>query len=130
MSLQEGTSKMSKSAENDNSRINLLDSPDVISKKIKRCKTDLLSGLEWDNSERPECTNLLNIYQAVTSKSKEAILQEVSGMNWGTFKPLLADAVVAHLEPIQKKYFEVMSDEAYLEGVLYEGQVVMILDQL
>lgn len=54
-----GTNKMSKSAENDNSRINLLDPPDVVSKKIKRCKTDLFVGLEWDNPERPECTNLL-----------------------------------------------------------------------
>jgi tryptophanyl-tRNA synthetase len=57
--LAAGTSKMSKSAENDGSRINLLDPPDLISKKIKRCKTDLLVGLEWDNPERPECTNLL-----------------------------------------------------------------------
>lgn len=52
MSLQDGTSKMSKSAENDGTRINLLDSPDIISKKIKRCKTDLLTGLEWDNAAR------------------------------------------------------------------------------
>ena len=63
--------KMSKSAENDGSRINLLDTPDTISKKIKRCKTDTFDGLEWDNSERPECTNLLNIYQSVTGKTKE-----------------------------------------------------------
>jgi tryptophanyl-tRNA synthetase len=64
MSLIDGTSKMSKSAENDMSRVNLLDPPDVIAKKIKRCKTDALQGVEWDNPERPECTNLLNIYQA------------------------------------------------------------------
>lgn len=62
---------MSKSAENDGSRINLLDSPDVISKKIQRCKTDAFVGLEWDNPERPECSNLLNIYQSVTGKTKE-----------------------------------------------------------
>jgi len=77
MSLQDGTSKMSKSAENDNSRINLLDPPDVISKKIKKCKTDLFTGLEWDNPERPECTNLLNMYQAVTGRTREDILAEV-----------------------------------------------------
>ena len=57
---------MSKSAENDNSRINLLDPPNVIVKKIKKCKTDNgYEGLEWDNPDRPECTNLLTIYQAV-----------------------------------------------------------------
>ena len=122
MSLQDGTNKMSKSAENDNSRINLLDPPDVISRKIKKCKTDLFTGLEWDNPERPECTNLLNIYQAVTGLSREAILAEVSSMTWGGFKPVLADAVVAHIEPIQKRYNEVVADEAYLNQVLSEGQ--------
>jgi tryptophanyl-tRNA synthetase len=122
MSLQDGTCKMSKSAENDNSRINLLDPPDVISKKIKRCKTDLFTGLEWDNSERPECSNLLNIYQAVTGKTRDEILLEVQEMSWGTFKPLLADAVVAHIEPIQMKYNEVVADEVYLNKVLADGQ--------
>ena len=83
MSLQDGSSKMSKSAENDNSRINLLDSPDVILKKIKKCKTDQATGLEWDNPDRPECTNLLNIYQSVSpGRTKEDILNEVGAMNW------------------------------------------------
>ena len=122
MSLQDGTSKMSKSAENDNSRINLLDSPELISKKIKKCKTDTLVGIEWDNPDRPECTNLLNIYQSVTGKTKEDILNEVSSMSWGQFKPLLADATVAHIEPIQKKFKEVMADEAYLNKVLRDGK--------
>merc|ERR1711871_695530 len=103
MSLQDGSSKMSKSAENDNSRINLL---------------------EWDNPDRPECTNLLNIYQSVSpGKTKDEILNEVGTMNWGTFKPHLAEAVITHLEPIQKKYNEIISDEAYLEGILKDGQL-------
>lgn len=122
MSLQDGASKMSKSAENDNSRINLLDTPDVISRKIKKCKTDLYTGLEWDNPDRPECTNLLNMYQSVTNKSREEILNEVGSMSWGSFKPVLADAVVGHIEPIQKKYKEVMDDQTYLNKVLSEGQ--------
>ena len=122
MSLLEGSNKMSKSAENDNSRINLLDSPDLIAKKIKRCKTDLFTGLEFDNSERPECTNLLNIYRAVTNKSREEISLEVENMSWGTFKPILADAVVNHLEPIQKIYNEVYLDETYLNQILADGQ--------
>jgi len=122
MSLQDGTSKMSKSAENDNSRINLLDPPDLIARKIKKCKTDLFEGLEWDNPDRPECTNLLNMYQAVTSKSREDILAEVGSMSWGQFKPVLADAVVAHIAPIQTRYNEVMADQAYLDRVLRDGQ--------
>lgn len=122
MSLQDGTSKMSKSAENDNSRINLLDSADTIAKKIKRCKTDAFTGLEWGNPDRPEATNLLTIYQTVSGKSKEDILQEVSTMSWGSFKPLLTDAVVEHLAPIQKRYHEVMEDESYLTQVLTDGK--------
>ncbi|RYH13276.1 tryptophan--tRNA ligase [archaeon] len=121
MSLQDGLAKMSKSAENDNSRINLLDSADTIRKKIKRCKTDVYVGLAWDNADRPEATNLLNIYQAVSKKSKEEVIQEVGGMNWGGFKPLLAEAIVAHLAPIQKKYYEVMQDEEQLEHILEQG---------
>jgi tryptophanyl-tRNA synthetase len=123
MSLTDGTSKMSKSDPNDFSRINILDHPDVIRDKIKRCKTDAFTGLEWDNPQRPEATNLLTIYSAVqpTPRSKDDILREVQDMNWGQFKPLLADAVVAHLEPIQKRYKQVREDETYLMGVLKDG---------
>lgn len=122
MSLQDGTNKMSKSADNDFSRISLLDAPEVIAQKIKRCKTDSFKGLEWDNPERPEATNLLNMYMSVTGKSKEEITAEVASLSWGGFKPLLADALVAHLSPIQKRYSEIMSDQAYLDGVLRDGK--------
>lgn len=123
MSLTEGSSKMSKSDPNDGSRINVLDPPKVIRDKIKRCKTDSLKGIEWDNPERPEATNLLNIYLAVQqpARTKEDILEEVKDMSWGDFKPKLADAIVNHLEPIQKRYAEVREDEAYLEQVLADG---------
>eukprot|EP00953_Heterococcus_sp_UTEX-ZZ885_P002170 1687-Heterococcus_DN1.PRE.1 len=104
MSLQDGTSKMSKSDPNEASRINLTDTADVIARKIKKCKTDAgYDGLEWGNPDRPECTNLLTMYQAVTGKSKEDILAEVSSMRWGDFKPILADATVAHIVPIQQR---------------------------
>jgi tryptophanyl-tRNA synthetase len=122
MSLQDGTSKMSKSAENDFSRINLLDPPDVIAKKIKRCKTDTFIGLEWDNPGRPESQNLLSIYQCVTGKTKEDISKEVASMNWGNFKVTLSDAVIAHLQPIQTRYHEIMKNRDYLETVLRKGQ--------
>ncbi|GFH45144.1 hypothetical protein CTEN210_01618 [Chaetoceros tenuissimus] len=122
MSLSDGTNKMSKSDENDNSRINVLDPPKVIRDKIKKCKTDVVKGLEWDNPERPEATNLLSIYQAVQpGRTKEDILEEVKDMSWGEFKPVLADAIIAHLEPIQNRYHEIRNDEEYLMGVLKEG---------
>lgn len=123
MSLTEGTSKMSKSDPSDYSRINILDPPDVIRDKIKKCKTDsYTTGIEWNNPDRPEATNLLNIYAAVQPhRTKEDILTEVTGMKWGTFKPLLAEAIVNHLEPIQTKYAAVRADETYLRSVLKEG---------
>lgn len=121
MSLQDGTSKMSKSAESDLSRINLLDPPDLIVQKVKRAKTDAFEGLEWDNPERPEARNLLTIYQCVTGLSRAEVLAEVGGMRWGDFKPRLADAVVAHLQPIQQRYAEVMEDEGALDAILAQG---------
>lgn len=74
------------------------------SDQIKRCKTDEFVGLEWNNPTRPEATNLLNIYRAVSGQSREDIEEQVKTLSWSSFKPLLADAVVEHLQPIQKKY--------------------------
>jgi tryptophanyl-tRNA synthetase len=122
MSLQDGTSKMSKSAENDFSRINLLDSPDLIAQKIKRCKTDCMKGIEWDNLERPEAINLLNIYMAVTGRTQEAVLDDVRDLNWGGFKNILTDAVIAHVSPIQQRFGEIVEDRAFMQQVLTEGQ--------
>ncbi|XP_039849016.1 tryptophan--tRNA ligase, chloroplastic/mitochondrial-like isoform X4 [Panicum virgatum] len=121
MSLTDGLSKMSKSAPSDQSRINLLDPKDVIVNKIKRCKTDSFPGLEFDNPERPECRNLLSIYQIITGKSKEEVVSECQDMNWGTFKTTLTDALIEHLQPIQARYEEIVSDPGYLDNVLLEG---------
>ncbi|XP_047944772.1 tryptophan--tRNA ligase, chloroplastic/mitochondrial isoform X2 [Salvia hispanica] len=121
MSLTDGLSKMSKSAPSDQSRINLLDSKDAIANKIKRCKTDSFTWLEFDNPERPECNNLLSVYQLITGKSKQEVLEECKDMNWGSFKPLLTDALIDHLHPIQERYAEITSDPSYLDGVLADG---------
>ncbi|CDF33545.1 unnamed protein product [Chondrus crispus] len=114
MSLEDGTSKMSKSDENDASRINLTDPPNVIRKKIKRCKTDSQEGLQFDDPQRPECNNLLAIYQIMANKTKEEVQRECGDMRWGQFKPLLADAVAEHISPIQDKYNELLQDKSYL----------------
>lgn len=121
MSLTDGLSKMSKSAPSDQSRINLLDSKDVIANKIKRCKTDSFPGLEFDNPDRPECNNLLSIYQLISGRTKEEAAHECQDMNWGVFKTLLTDALIDHLHPIQVRYEEIMSESAYLDRILAEG---------
>ncbi len=122
MSLVDGTRKMSKSDPSELSRINLLDSPEEITKKIKRCKTDPIKGLEFDNPERPECNNLLTLYMLLSGQTKEAVAAECQDMGWGQFKPLLTETTIAALKPIQDKYQEVIADKVYLESVLREGR--------
>ena len=122
MSLSDGTKKMSKSDPSDQSRIDLTDTPQAITKKIKRAKTDLERGLEFDNPERPECNNLLGLYQLLSGQTKEAVIAECQDMSWGEFKPLLAETTVEALRPIQEKYAELMDDRTYLLSVLADGK--------
>ena len=123
MSLTDGTRKMSKSDPSELSRIHLLDPPDAIRKKIKRCKTDPIRGLAFAD-DRPECNNLLGLYAILAGKTREAVAEECADLGWGQFKPLLTDATIAALEPIQQKYAEVTRDRTYLESVLRRGREV------
>jgi tryptophanyl-tRNA synthetase len=122
MSLADGTRKMSKSDPSDLSRINLLDPPDQIQYKIKRCKTDQVRGLTFDDPERPECNNLLSLYMLLSGKKKDEVATECQDMGWGQFKPLLTETTINALTPIQEKYQAVMADKAYLDSVLREGR--------
>ncbi|MGF1478938.1 MAG: tryptophan--tRNA ligase [Cyanophyceae cyanobacterium] len=122
MSLTDGTRKMSKSDPAEMSRINLLDPPPEIHKKIKRCKTDPIKGLTFDDPERPECHNLLTLYTLLSGQSKEAVAAECRDMGWGQFKPLLAETTIAALKPIQEKYQEIMNQRDFLHSVLREGR--------
>ncbi len=122
MSLTDGTKKMSKSDPSELSRINILDSPEEITKKIKRCKTDPVKGLVFDDPERPECNNLLTLYMLLSGKTKEEVAAECADMGWGQFKPLLTETTINALKPIQDKYQDVMNEKGYLESVLREGR--------
>ena len=122
MSLTDGRGKMSKSDPNEGSRITLLDPPELITKKIKRAKTDPERGLEFGNPERPETDNLLGLYAILSGRGREAAAQECAAMGWGQFKPLLAEATVAALEPIQSRHRELMADRSELDRVLKEGR--------
>jgi tryptophanyl-tRNA synthetase len=122
MSLTDGRSKMSKSDPNEGSRINLLDPPELITKKIKRAKTDPQMGLEFGNPERPETDNLLGLYAILSGLGRDAAAAECAAMGWGRFKPLLAEATVAALEPIQARHKELLDDRAELEQVLKQGR--------
>ena len=122
MSLTDGRSKMSKSDPNEGSRITLLDPPELIAKKVKRAKTDPERGLEFDNPDRPETDNLLGLYAILSGKGRDAVARECIEMGWGQFKPLLAEATIAALEPIQERYRLLMDDRAQLEKVLQQGR--------
>ena len=122
MSLTDGRSKMSKSDPNEGSRITLLDPPELVTKKIKRAKTDPERGLKFGNPDRPETDNLLGLYSILSGIGREAAAAECAEMGWGQFKPLLAEATVAALEPIQARHRELMADRSELDRVLTEGQ--------
>ena len=120
MSLQDPTQKMSKSDPNENAYILLLDKPDAIVRKIKRAVTD--SGSEVCRGEGKEgIENLMSIYGAVTGKTMEETEAEFEGKGYGIFKSAVADAVVAALEPIQKRYAELTANRDYLEDVYRSG---------
>jgi tryptophanyl-tRNA synthetase len=121
MSLADGTRKMSKSDPSDLSRISLLDSSEQIQYKIKRCKTDPIRGLTFDDPARPECNNLLTLYTLLSGQKKEDVAVECQDMGWGQFKPLLTDTIIESLKPIQEKYYSITADKSYLESVLRDG---------
>ncbi|WP_375467867.1 tryptophan--tRNA ligase [uncultured Nostoc sp.] len=121
MSLSDGTRKMSKSDPSELSRISLLDPPEQIQYKIKRCKTDPIRGLTFDDPARPECNNLLTLYTLLSGKRKEDVAVECQDMGWGQFKPLLTDTIIESLKPIQEKYQSITADKGYLETVLQDG---------
>ncbi|MEI1373921.1 tryptophan--tRNA ligase [Nostoc sp. UHCC 0926] len=121
MSLADGTRKMSKSDPSELSRISLLDPPEQIQYKIKRCKTDPIRGLTFDDPARPECNNLLTLYTLLSGKRKEDVAVECEDMGWGQFKPLLTDTIIESLKPIQEKYQSITADKGYLESVLRDG---------
>ncbi|MEN9239597.1 MAG: tryptophan--tRNA ligase [Thermostichales cyanobacterium SZTDM-1c_bins_54] len=121
MSLTDGTRKMSKSDPSDYSRIELLDSPDEIKRKIQKSKTDAIRGLTFGDPQRPEADNLLTLYHLLSGKSKEAVAAECAEMGWGQFKPLLTEVVVAALAPIQQRYRELMAEPGYVQQLIRDN---------
>ncbi len=120
MSLQDPTSKMSKSDPNPNGYIWLLDEPDVIVKKIKRAVTDS-EGVVAYREDKHGVNNLLSIYGAIIGKKPEEAALEFEGQGYGALKMRVAEAVCEELRPIQKKYKTISEDTAYLESVYKAG---------
>jgi len=120
MSLQEPEKKMSKSDENDNANIYLLDSPEVIKKKFKRAVTDSV-GVVQLKDDQPGIKNLISIYSVCKNITEEEVVERFNGEGYGVFKDAVADAVIEVLKPVQDKFYELMDNKAYLEEVYKNG---------
>lgn len=125
MSLRDGTKKMSKSEPSDQSRINLTDDADAIALKIRRARTDPepLPHDEKALDARPEAENLVGIYAALAGKTKAEVLKEFGGAQFSTFKPALADLLVAKISPITAEMRRLVADAGYIDSVLADGSV-------
>ncbi|MCP3974814.1 MAG: tryptophan--tRNA ligase [bacterium] len=104
MSLTDPTAKMSKSAPNEKSRVLILDSPDVIRKKIKSAVTDSEPTVRYDWDEKPGISNLLEIMSGCTDRSVDDLVSEYADSGYGVFKEAVAEAVVTKLAPIRSAY--------------------------
>ncbi len=120
MSLQDPTAKMSKSDPNENGFISILDSADVIVRKIKRAVTDS-DNLIRHREGHDGINNLINIYSAVTGKSVEAVEAEFDGKGYGDFKAAVAEAVVEELRPIRERYEDLMKNKDYIQKIYTNG---------
>ncbi len=120
MSLQDPVKKMSKSDENKKAFITLLDDPKVIEKKIKSAVTDSDGIVRFDREEKPGVSNLLSIYSILEGSTIADLEERYAGKGYGDFKGDLAKVVVDAIEPIQKRYYELIDSEE-LDDILDRG---------
>ena len=120
MDLQEPNKKMSKSSDNPNSFILIMDSPDIIRKKISRAVTDSIGIINYTD-EQPGVKNLLNILSAIKGISPEDLVKSYEGKGYADLKKDVAEAIIGELSPIQEKVKELLSNKKYLEEIYQTG---------
>ena len=121
MGLQDPKQKMSKSATNLNDVIFIEDTPEDILKKFKKAVTDSENKVKFDPENKPGVSNLMQIYSSITSKTMEEIEKQFENSGYGEFKTKVAEAVIEKLEPIQKKYKELLNSPEQLEKIYEKG---------
>ncbi|WP_039989971.1 tryptophan--tRNA ligase [Paraglaciecola arctica] len=123
MSLQDPTKKMSKSDDNVNNFVGLLEDPKKIAKKIKRAVTDSdeQARIYFDIAEKPGVSNLLSLLSCATGSSIESLVPSYEDKMYGHLKSDVADAIVALIEPIQQKYHALRDDQTELNKIMREG---------
>jgi tryptophanyl-tRNA synthetase len=120
MSLADPDAKMSKSDENENAYISMLDKPEAIQRKCKRAVTDSDGQVRF-SEDKPGVSNLMSIYGAATGKTMEQIEAEFEGQGYGILKSRVADALCEELAPLQQRYEKIRADKAYLGSVIQNG---------
>ena len=114
MSLQDPTKKMSKSDENVNACVTLMDSPETIMKKFKRAVTDSEAKVRYAEG-KDGINNLMTIYSAVTGLTFEQIEKDFDGKGYGDFKTAVGEAVVEELRPVRERYDKYIADKSYMQ---------------
>ena len=120
MSLADPEKKMSKSDENENATVRILDPKDVIIRKFKRAVTDSGSEIRFAE-DKPGVSNLISIYSAFTGKTVEEVEREFDGKGYGDFKLAVGEACADALAPVQAEFARLTADKAYLESVMRNG---------
>jgi trpS: tryptophan--tRNA ligase len=120
MSLQEPSKKMSKSDENPNGSIYLMDDPDTIMRKCKRAVTDSEACIAY-RDEQPGIKNLIDIYCACLNKTSEEAVKEFEGKGYGELKMAVGEAVVSVLKPLQDEVARLEKEKAYLDSIIKEN---------
>ena len=120
MSLAEPTAKMSKSDENQNAVVYILDSKDDVMRKFKKAVTDSEACVRY-SEDKPSVSNLMSIYRAFTGKSFEEIEREFDGKGYGDFKLAVGEACADGLAPVRDEFARLMADKAHLEAVMKAG---------
>ena len=120
MSLQDPTKKMSKSDENPNASIYLMDDPDTIMRKCKRAVTDSEACVAY-RDEQPGVKNLIDIYATCTNKTPAEVEKEFEGKGYGDFKMAVGEAVVSVLKPLQDRCADLTKDKAYIDKIIKEN---------
>lgn len=120
MSLQEPSKKMSKSDENPNGSIYLMDDPDTIMRKCKRAVTDSEAQILY-RDEQPGVKNLISIYCACTGKTPEEVEKEFDGKGYGDFKVAVGESVVAILKPLQEEVARLNKEKSYIDSIIKEN---------
>ena len=121
MSLAEPTKKMSKSDENPNAVVYILDDRDTIIRKFKRAVTDSESEIRYDEAAKPGVSNLLSIYSCFTGKTIEEAEREFSGKGYGDFKAAVGEVTADALAPVQAEFYRLLADKAGLEAQMKKG---------